>query len=45
MRQQRAQLALVTDPAGEVIGLPAMEDLIEEILGEFDDETDRPASR
>lgn len=45
MRQQRAQLALVTDPAGEVIGLTAMEDLIEEILGEFDDETDRFVTR
>lgn len=43
MRQAHAQLALVTDPAGQVIGLTAMEDLIEEILGEFDDETDRSA--
>lgn len=40
MREQRAQLALVVDHVGKVIGLTAMEDLIEEILGEFDDETD-----
>lgn len=42
MRQHRAQLALVTNDGGEVAGLVAMEDLLEEILGEFDDETDPP---
>ncbi|QSB05550.1 hemolysin family protein [Natronoglycomyces albus] len=50
LQRQRAQLALVsdsvsaTDTAGaghRVIGLVAMEDLLEEIIGEFDDETDR----
>lgn len=45
MRQDRAQLALVTDPAGQVMGLTAMEDLIEEILGEFEDETDTSVNR
>lgn len=41
MRAERAQLCLVRDDAGAVVGLAAMEDLLEEILGEFDDETDR----
>lgn len=46
MRQHRTQLALITnadDTNQAVVGLVALEDLIEEILGEFDDETDRPA--
>ncbi|MGI8946889.1 MAG: hemolysin family protein [Ornithinimicrobium sp.] len=42
MRQQRAQLALVADQEGTVIGLASLEDILEEILGEFDDETDEP---
>lgn len=41
MRQQRAQLALVSAQDG-VVGLVALEDLLEEIIGEFDDETDPP---
>ncbi|WP_026421994.1 hemolysin family protein [Actinokineospora inagensis] len=41
MRAERAQLALVTRPGErEPIGLAALEDLLEEILGEFEDETD-----
>ncbi|MBM7773585.1 CBS domain containing-hemolysin-like protein [Actinokineospora baliensis] len=39
MRGERAQLALVA-AGGEVVGLAALEDLLEEILGEFEDETD-----
>lgn len=42
MRRHRAQLALVADQQGQVRGLAALEDLLEEILGEFDDETDPP---
>jgi CBS domain containing-hemolysin-like protein len=41
MRRQRAQLALVAGPDREVTGLVAMEDLLEEIMGDFEDETDR----
>ncbi|MFD0558057.1 CBS domain containing-hemolysin-like protein [Stackebrandtia endophytica] len=41
MRQQRAQLALVADGT-RTVGLVALEDLLEEIIGEFEDETDRP---
>ncbi|PPK70844.1 hemolysin family protein [Actinokineospora auranticolor] len=40
MRAERAQLALVGDQ-GAIVGLAALEDLLEEILGEFDDETDQ----
>ena len=42
MRAERAQLALVTngDGAGAPIGFVALEDLLEEVIGEFDDETD-----
>ncbi|WP_438872918.1 CBS domain-containing protein [Paractinoplanes hotanensis] len=39
MRQGRSHLALVTEP-GAVIGLVALEDLLEQVIGEFDDETD-----
>lgn len=42
MRQERAQLALVVDPHGDVVGLTSLEDILEKILGEFDDETDDP---
>jgi CBS domain containing-hemolysin-like protein len=42
MAGDRAQLALVSDPQGTRIGLTALEDMLEEILGEFDDETDEP---
>ena len=53
MQRQRAQLALVSDTvrasdtagAGHrVLGLVAMEDLLEELIGEFDDETDNSPS-
>jgi len=42
MRADRAQLALVTNGAGagRPIGFVALEDLLEEVIGEFDDETD-----
>ena len=42
MRQERAQLALVEGPDGSVVGLTSLEDILEKILGEFDDETDEP---
>jgi len=40
MRERRAQLALVTDEDGATVGIVALEDLLEEVIGEFDDETD-----
>ena len=42
MRDERAQLALVSGAEGAVVGLISLEDLLEQILGEFDDETDEP---
>ena len=42
MRAHRAHLALVVDHQGIVTGLTALEDLLERVLGEFEDETDRP---
>lgn len=45
MRSRREQIALVTDARGEVVGLTALEDLLERILGEFNDETDHVPAR
>lgn len=42
MRAERAQLALVANPEGAAIGITALEDPVERVLGQFDDETDRP---
>jgi CBS domain containing-hemolysin-like protein len=43
MRAARAQFALVATD-GEVAGFIALEDLLEQFIGEFYDETDRPGS-
>ncbi|GAA1803215.1 hemolysin family protein [Luedemannella flava] len=40
MREARAQLAVVVDDAGAPVGAIALEDLIEQLIGQFDDETD-----
>ncbi|GAB2976796.1 hemolysin family protein [Saccharothrix stipae] len=42
MRAERAQLALVADAEGRVVGIAALEDLLEELIGDFEDETDQP---
>jgi len=41
MRQQRQHVALVVDEYGAVSGLVALEDVLEELIGEFEDESDR----
>jgi CBS domain containing-hemolysin-like protein len=43
MREQRQHVAIVVDEYGTVTGLAALEDLLEEIIGEFEDESDRRA--
>jgi CBS domain containing-hemolysin-like protein len=44
MRERRSQLAVVVDghsqEDGRPVGVVALEDLLEEVIGEFDDETD-----
>jgi CBS domain containing-hemolysin-like protein len=40
MRSKRAHLALVADEYGDLVGIITLEDLLEEIVGDIEDETD-----
>lgn len=41
MRTERAHIALVVDEHGTVLGVVTLEDVLEELIGDFDDESDR----
>ena len=45
LRERREQLAAVLDEYGAVVGIVALEDIVEELVGEIDDEFDLPDSR
>ncbi|TWD81687.1 CBS domain containing-hemolysin-like protein [Kribbella amoyensis] len=40
LRDERSQLAIVHDAEGHIVGLVALEDMLEQVIGDFDDETD-----
>lgn len=42
MKKTQNQLAILFDEYGGVVGLVTLEDLLEEIVGEIDDESDQP---
>jgi putative hemolysin len=44
-RAERKFLAVVRDGGGSVLGLITMEDILEEIVGDIEDEHDRPSPR
>ncbi len=45
LQKARVHLALVTDPHGATVGIVALEDVLEQLVGDIMDESDRPAPR
>ena len=45
LRWQRQQMAIVTDPDGQSVGLVTFEDLLEVLVGRIEDEFDRTLRR
>ena len=41
-RKARRPMAVVRDPEGKVLGLVTLEDILEEIIGDIEDEHDHP---
>ena len=44
-RKSRKPMALVRDPDGKILGLLTLEDVLEELVGELEDEHDRPMKK
>jgi CBS domain containing-hemolysin-like protein len=44
-RQARRPMALVRDEGGKILGLITLEDVLEEIVGDIEDEHDRPTPK
>ena len=45
LRWRRQQMAIVTDPGGQAVGLVTIEDLLEVLVGQIEDEFDRTLGR
>jgi CBS domain containing-hemolysin-like protein len=45
LRRERRHLAIVRESDGPILGLVTLEDILEEIVGEIEDEHDEPATR
>src|SRR5262249_54469880 len=44
-KQSRRHMALVREESGKIVGLLTLEDVLEEIVGDIEDEHDRPTPR